>query len=227
MPHRRPRHLTPRPAGAAAVFDARFITGLADGAAVATWADLTANARNATQATGANQPLYKTAIKGGCPVVRFDGTNDVLTTAAFTLNQPSTMFVVYVVNDNNNRTAIDALAANTRRIFSFPSGGAQFSFVTMFAGTLQTNTAIARGNWVVVRATFNGASSRLSVNGIATTVSPGSSAASGITIGDQGGAGAPLLGDIMSVSGVPGAMSEPLAKRFEQNYARVAKIPCS
>lgn len=52
------------------------IPGLADGAAIASWADSTGNGNNATQATGAKQPLYKTAIVNSKPVVRFDGTDD-------------------------------------------------------------------------------------------------------------------------------------------------------
>lgn len=57
--------------------DATRITGLADGAAVATWEDVSGNARNAT-AAGAARPLYKTGIVNGKPVVRFDGTDDFM-----------------------------------------------------------------------------------------------------------------------------------------------------
>lgn len=54
------------------------ITGLADGATVATWPDRSGNGFNATQATEANKPLYKVNIINGRPVVRFDGTNDTM-----------------------------------------------------------------------------------------------------------------------------------------------------
>lgn len=54
------------------------ITGLADDDPVATWNDSSGNGNNATQATEANKPLYKTNILNGQPVVRFDGTNDFL-----------------------------------------------------------------------------------------------------------------------------------------------------
>jgi hypothetical protein len=52
------------------------IGGLSGGAAVATWADASGRANDATQPTGANQPTYQTAVINGLPVVRFDGSND-------------------------------------------------------------------------------------------------------------------------------------------------------
>lgn len=54
------------------------ITGLNDGDAVATWSDLSGNGNDATQATGAKQPLYQTNIVNGEPIVRGDGVNDIL-----------------------------------------------------------------------------------------------------------------------------------------------------
>jgi hypothetical protein len=47
------------------------ITGLLDGAAVASWPDLSGNANHAAQATAGNKPTYKTNIVNGYPVVRF------------------------------------------------------------------------------------------------------------------------------------------------------------
>jgi hypothetical protein len=58
------------------------IVGLADGDPVTTWEDSTANNVDVTQATGAAKPTYKTAILNGLPVVRFDGTDDVLRAAS-------------------------------------------------------------------------------------------------------------------------------------------------
>lgn len=51
---------------------------LADGAAVSSWTDLSSFGRHAVQATGANQPVFKTNIMNGKPVIRFDGSNDIL-----------------------------------------------------------------------------------------------------------------------------------------------------
>lgn len=56
---------------------------LTNGAAVTSWTDSSTNARAATQATGANQPVFNTAQINSLPAVTFDGTNDYLATAAF------------------------------------------------------------------------------------------------------------------------------------------------
>jgi hypothetical protein len=61
--------------------DASAITGLSDGTAVSSWADSSGNGRNATQATGTRQPIYRTTVVNGQPIVRFDGVDDYMTVA--------------------------------------------------------------------------------------------------------------------------------------------------
>ncbi len=58
-------------------FDASQIVGLASNDPVDTWADLSANAFDAS-ATLTERPLYKTAYQGSKPAVLFDGINDNL-----------------------------------------------------------------------------------------------------------------------------------------------------
>jgi hypothetical protein len=96
----RQRHLNKSLRDTACSFDSRFITGLSDGSAVSSWSDLSANGRNVSQATVANQPIYKTAIQGGNPVVRFDGTNDEMETAA-TFSSTSQITAVFVAKADN------------------------------------------------------------------------------------------------------------------------------
>jgi hypothetical protein len=81
---RRARHFNPAHAGAASCYDARFLA-LADNDAVADWTDRSANARTASQATSGNRPVFKTAVQGGSPIVRFDGSNDQLLTSSYAL----------------------------------------------------------------------------------------------------------------------------------------------
>jgi hypothetical protein len=96
----RQRHLNKSLRETACAFDSRFITGLSDGSSVSTWSDLSANGRDVSQATAANQPTYKTAIQGGNPVVRFDGSNDQMETAS-TFASTSQVTAVFVAKANN------------------------------------------------------------------------------------------------------------------------------
>lgn len=65
---------------------------LSNGAAVGSWGDSSGVGSALAQATGANQPTFQTNVINGLPVVRFDGTNDVLNaTGSFT---PATVFAV-------------------------------------------------------------------------------------------------------------------------------------
>lgn len=71
--------------------------GLADGAAVAAWPDSSGTGNDATQATGALQPILKRGIINGRSVVRFDGANDYMSFP----NDPganTSVFVVAAVN---------------------------------------------------------------------------------------------------------------------------------
>lgn len=74
--------------------DASAITGLADGAAVTTWMDLSGYGRHATQATAGSKPTYKTAIQNGRAVVRFDGTADCMQAPSITWGAAMTVMVV-------------------------------------------------------------------------------------------------------------------------------------
>lgn len=52
--------------------------GLANNTAVSSWTDLSGNNNHAIQATGAQQPIFKTGQINGVPAVDFDGVNDFL-----------------------------------------------------------------------------------------------------------------------------------------------------
>mgnify|MGYP001615743132 FL=1 len=86
------------------------ITGLVDGDPIATWTDQSGSGNNAVQATGTKQPLYKTAIKNGLPIVRFDGTDDILQTPVLFSSGNVTGFVV-AQNRTNVGTYRPLLAA--------------------------------------------------------------------------------------------------------------------
>lgn len=65
----------PVPPSPVAWLKADAITGLANGAAVATWTDASGNGFNATQNTSTRRPTYLTGAINGLPVVRFNASN--------------------------------------------------------------------------------------------------------------------------------------------------------
>lgn len=78
-----------------AYYDANKITGLVDGNAVATWADLSGGGFDLTQGTAGAKPTFKTGIQNGLPVVRFDGTSDWMGTGAmFSASSDLSIFCV-------------------------------------------------------------------------------------------------------------------------------------
>ena len=77
MNNRRVRHLNPAQCGAQIALDARYISGVADGAALATWA-ARANTTIGATASGSGQPIYRASSINGRPAVEFDGSDDFM-----------------------------------------------------------------------------------------------------------------------------------------------------
>src|SRR3990167_214787 len=106
---------------------------LSDGNAVATWTDLSGNGNHATQATGANQPLFKTGIVNGKPVVRFDGSNDYLSLSGTALNMARnipgiTMFAVLQTTKPGSirrvfSISVNAILGSTRAVMAHEQVG--------------------------------------------------------------------------------------------------------
>jgi len=75
------------------------ITLSADGDVVEQWVDITANAKVFSQTTGAKQPTLQTNEINGKPIIRFDGTDDLLVLAEEYLTSTSgSIFFVYKLN---------------------------------------------------------------------------------------------------------------------------------
>ncbi len=62
------------------------------------WPDLSGNGYHATQSTTNNRPTYRTAVRNGRSVLRFDGLNDSCRVASFPLDATSSLFVVAQFN---------------------------------------------------------------------------------------------------------------------------------
>ena len=80
-----------------------------DGDAVTTWSDSFSTAHDVTQPTSTKRPVYKTSIVNGKPVLRFDGTDDLLRSAsAFTFSgTTASIFVVSTGSSTANGNAVN------------------------------------------------------------------------------------------------------------------------
>lgn len=161
-----------------------------NGAKVTQWNDQSGNSNHLTQATEDKQPGFSASQLNGYPAIVFDGVDDVLDTAAFTLNQPETVFIIFKQTTwTDNDTIFDGLGGNSGRLFqrtTTPNIGT-------YAGDFGPPSAdLAVNTFGLITCILNGASSVLQVNNNAesTTGSVGSSNMGGFTLGDFGDGGA-------------------------------------
>jgi hypothetical protein len=85
-------------------FDANAITGVASGAAMTNWADLSGNRNNATQSGATNRPVYLTNAMNGMPVVRFNSTNASYLQFNRPVQDDFTIMVVFQSRQTNQGT---------------------------------------------------------------------------------------------------------------------------
>lgn len=180
-------------------FDATRITGLADGAAVGQWDDLSGASRHLLQSTGANQPTYQTNELNSNPVVRFDGSNDTLATNAFTAEaQPHTIFsVVRFASIAASSYIFDGIGTADRHALFYFTGSSQME---QYAGSSITGGAPSVGTGLIFSSVFNGASSELFKNGTSVATGDcGGNLITGLTLGGRFNAIDLLNGDIGEV----------------------------
>lgn len=144
------------------------------------WADQSGNGRDLAQATGTNQPAYSAGV------FTFDGADNYLKTAAFTLNQPISYFALI---RQDGYTAGDAIVDGNTSATVLIQQQSSTPQVRIYAGAPTASSAdLAIGTWGVVAAVFNGASSVLRVNNNADiTGDTGAQNAGAITLGSTGG----------------------------------------
>jgi hypothetical protein len=92
-------------------YDALSITGLNDGDAMASWADLSPVGSALTQATGSLKPFYKAAGRNGKPSVLFDGVDDIM-------NSSSNMYTGTADSFMFGLGYLDTASQNTRSLMS-------------------------------------------------------------------------------------------------------------
>jgi hypothetical protein len=100
--------------------DASVLT-LSNNTAVSSWTDSSGNGYHATQSTGISQPIFKTNIINGKPIVRYDGTDDFLISpngAISGISTDATVFSVHSATDRASSLFISCPQVNTNRFQS-------------------------------------------------------------------------------------------------------------
>lgn len=224
--HRRARHLTGRAAGASFHYDARWLS-LTDGTGVQTWTDL-AGSNNATQATSANQPTFKTNILNGNPILRFDGTNDQF---SFT----STVAIA------GEYLAI-ALFKTSGTFLTASKLDGEVPYTNLYTGGVLYSTAVNRywsvsltaSSFSIITSYTNGSdagspvyqmyqnSAQLSPTNASYTISGSMNG-----IGYRSSDGLRANGDLAAMIHIPSTLASSLRKRFEHAMGFSFKIACS
>lgn len=188
-------------------YQASSISG-SDGDSVGAWTDSSGNGNTAAQLTSARQPTLQTNELNGQSVLRFDGTNDILSDSDIAALDVGTgdIFMAAVFKSTDDSGAQ----------FFFEKGNTQFALMTTAAGVLQcrlggtTNIPTqSAGNWsrtdyVIVTASRLSSTCTGFVNGTAmtTTGTTNTGSISNSNVLDLGAAavgGQPMTGDLAEV----------------------------
>lgn len=168
--------------GLALWLKADAITGKVDGDAISSWTDSSSNSRNAVQATGGAQPVYKTGILNSLPAVRMDGSNDFLAVAASGIldNTHAMVFLVYkrrsaVASAGAlamiNTAASDDYADVRGALIGYEGGSNTEQQIYRNSNPLSSMGSNAGNVAVAMSAWFDGSNNTIRVNG--TSASPG------------------------------------------------------
>lgn len=173
-----------------------------DGQNIGKATDKSAAGNSVTQAGASTlKPTYKTNIQNSKSVARFDG-GDYLT-ASFTQAQPVT--VIFVANSTTtDRVAVGGTGIGIGVYTTATAWGYQ-------AGNFVNGTVEGINNIEIVSAVFNGASSKLVVNGsTSSTSNPGTNGFVALGVGAYSDSGNKLVGDICEVLVYNSALSDAL-----------------
>ena len=145
---------------------------------VSVWGDKSGNGNDLLQATGSAQPLYST---NG---ILFDGVNDFMKAAAFTLVQPE---MVYIVFKQVTWTLNDRIYDGDGYLAMVISQALSTPALNMHAGSSLNNTNLPVNTFGILRALYNGANSKLIINDTTPiTGNVGTNNAGGFTIAKKG-----------------------------------------
>jgi hypothetical protein len=176
------------------------ITGKVNADPISQWDDSSGTGNHVVQATGGNQPTYRTNVVNSLPVVRFDGSDDFLEVAALAAAIP-VPYVVFCVG----KISTDK---DFNRFYGESGGSANLGLdadntgqVYIYNGSVSQIAASNGAAFHIYTVKWNGASSTAGVDTATLGAeNPGTtdSQLDGLRVGMNGG-GTPLAGDIAEI----------------------------
>jgi hypothetical protein len=169
-------------------YKADAIVGLSDGQAVSSWVN-SGSGVAASNGTGAEQPLYKTNIQNGLPVVRFDGVDDDLTTAGANIPAAASFFLVFKTPGDTTADQRPYVTTSNRHALRLHSGGAGLATILQTPSTLTYSASVGTAAWEIHGHVYDPAALRGGRNGVWSSggAASGGAAASNLVIASSGG----------------------------------------
>lgn len=148
--------------------------GLADGAQVSQWTDLSGSGNHMTQGTAAQRPVLKKGIINGRDVVRFDGIDDYLNKDSANADTNITLFVVVKVPNpaiaaNHGLFASNNVSSSARSWNMGLNGASQWNVSARKADNTGSNNLVmgaADGNATLLTVVVNAGVWRAYKNGV-------------------------------------------------------------
>jgi hypothetical protein len=241
---RRCRHFPWKAVGASATLDARRITGLSNGAAVATWPDVSGNARDFANSNSGERPTYESAGLNGQPTVLNASGKGLCRTTALPIGASGEETQIGVCKLSNvfSYQVIIANGSTSAACMSALIGSGDA--LTIYNVGSESNGSAATTSAMIVSATGGSSGRSLWRNGAPETVTNPTAAnptTRGVETADLGtfngqnyGAGvgndkynSALKGQIGIVASIPFIVTAPIRKRLEHSLAFSYKLPCS
>jgi hypothetical protein len=153
------------------------------GNAVRRWGDYLNSTHDLKQTTGGAQP---TLVSDG---IDFDGTGDYLWTDTIILEQPTNIYIVF---KQVTWTDLDYIFEGINTSAGILNQRITDTHIRAYSGTASSTTALSLDTWCIVRVLFNGASSKLQLNGnAAITGNFGANHMDGFTLANSSTTGRP------------------------------------
>jgi hypothetical protein len=111
------------------------MAGVADGTALGTWTKVAGTVSNATQATAAKKPVWKTNIQNGLAACLFDGNDDILALTSTGFTSEWTHYLVANLT-NKSSNAINYIFGQTGEGFVLGGSNATYGYL----GQIQSGT---------------------------------------------------------------------------------------